>query len=958
MVNGTNGYVSLPALNLNTNEITISAWVYSNGTQNTNAGIVFTYTPDSVAGLKLDISDANGLAYDWSGLPAAVNFKSGLVIPDSQWAYVALTITPSVATLSIQDGTGFNSAPNYDANHDIQSFSGEWRIGQDAEFPGDGFNGLIDEVAIFNRALSQGELFTQYAAAMGDLAPQIFSGATGPANDVSVGDAFTVTADGGGTPPLTFQWKVGGKSIAGATQSSYTIPASSLSDTGDYTLTVSNRFGSAESPAAHINVSDLSAPAIITPPVGRTVYPGGSYTFSVGATGGHLSYQWARGPAPIAGATNKSLTLSSLSLTNSGGYLVTVRNSLGSVTSDPAVLTVLAPASGSFEAVMLADKPEAWWRLNDPAGSSVLADGMGRHDGQYLGTGIAFGQPGVGQQPGEASVSFDGSGGYGNIPYSSVLNPRTAFTLEGWAKPNLPGVELTPFSSFSINDSSGRGYGFLKTAGDSWWGITGNNDFYRFYYADLGAIRPNRWAHLALVSDGSGITFYRDGKFAGGPYGNYVPNQTDPFIIGGRNNDGAVHQFWSGNIAEVALYRSALTAEQIKSHYQAALYGSESAPQFNTQPVSATVVVGQTNVMSAEVGGSTPLFLQWLKGTNLLVGETNSVLTIQSATFASAGAYSLLASNAVGIATSSIANVTVVSVPVYADITNQLVLHLPFDRDASDTSGRRNNGSFVGSPTLVGGIIGSHALHYSSDTTNQIYNYVTLRTPSDLQFSSNINFSVSMWVRLPKGSLSGDLPFLANANNSFGNPGFVFAPSYKLGGWSWSFGNANIYGKDNSINDGNWHHLLFTFNRADYATTYLDGIEIDSRLDIGGGDLDTGNPVSIGQDPTGTYGESGSADLDDLGVWKRVLTPFEVWTVYHVGTAYGVSFDSTAIPPNASVAISLESNLDGTASLHWGVGKLQSAPQVTGPWNDVPGGGASPYVVNPSGAGLFYRVSF
>ncbi len=957
-LNGTNGYVSLPGLNLNTNEITISAWVYSNGTQSTNAGIVFTYTPDSIAGLKLDISDANGLAYDWSGIPAAANFKSGLVIPDSQWAYVALTVTPSVATLTIQDGTGFNSAPNYDATHNLQPFSGEWRIGNDAAYPGDVFNGLIDEVAIFNRALSQGELFTQYSSAIGNQAPQIFSGATGPANDVSIGDPFTVTADGGGTPPLSFQWKVGGKSIAGATSPSYTLAASTLANTGDYTLTVSNRFGSVDSPAVHVNVVTLSAPAITTPPVGRTIYPGGSYTLSVAATGGRLSYQWANGSVLLPGATNSTLTFSPLSVTNSGSYTVTVKNSLGTVTSDPAVLTVLAPAPGSFESVIVGDQPEAWWRLNDPVGATLLADSLGRHDGQYTGTGITLAEPGVGHEPGAASVSFDGSGGYGTIPFSAVLNPKTTFTLEGWAKPNLPGVELTPFSSFSISGNSGRGYGFLKTAGDSWWGITGNNDQYSYYYADLGAIRPNQWAHLVLVSDGSGITFYRDGKYVGGPYGNYVQNQTAPFIIGGRNNDGDVHQFWSGNVAEVAFYRSALTADQILAHYQAALYGNGSAPQFITQPTSATVVVGKTNVFSASVGGSTPLYLQWLKGTTVLDGETNATLTIQPVSFGSAGAYSLVASNAVGVVTSSIANLTVVSVPVYADITDQLVLHLPFDQDASDTSGRTNNGTFVGSPTLVPGIIGTQALHYNTDTTNQVYNYVTLGTPTDLQFSSNINFSVSLWVRLPKGSLSGDLPFLANANNSYGNPGFVFAPSYKLGGWSWSLGNANIYGPDNSINDGKWHHLVFTFDRAAYGTTYLDGVQVDSRLDIGGGDLNTGNSVSIGQDPTGTYGESGSADLDDLGVWQRVLTPFEVWTINHVGAAYGVSFDSTAIPPNASVAISLSSNVDGTTSLHWAVGKLQSAAHVTGPWRDVSGGGTSPYVVSPSGSGLFYRVSF
>lgn len=957
-LNGTNGYVRLPGLHLNTHEITLSAWVYSNGIQKANVGIVFTYSPDSIGGLKLDIRDPNGLAYDWSGSPAAANFETGLVIPDSQWTYVALTITPAVATLTIQDGTGFSSASNDDATYIRQPFAGEWRIGNDAAYPNDIFNGLIDEVAIFNRALSQGELFTQYASAIGNQAPRIFRGASGPANDVTVGDPFTVTADGGGTPPLGFQWKVGGKSIPGATNASYAITTSALTDTGDYTLTITNRIGAIDSAPVHVQVATLSPPVITTPPQGRTIYPGGSYTLSVTATGGRLSYQWANGSAIMPGATNRTLTLSALSVTNSGQYTVTVKNSLGAVTSAPTTLTVLAPPPGSLESVVVGDKPEAWWRLNDPIGSTLLADSMGNHDGQYTGTGISYSQTGVGPFVGEASVFFDGSGGYGTVPFTSILNPRTAFTVEGWAKPNLPGVELTPFSSFSVNGNNGRGYGFLKTAGDSWWGITGDNDQYNYSFSDLGPIRPDQWTHLAMVSDDTGITFYRDGRYVGGPYRDYVPNITDPFVIGGRNNDGQIHQFWSGNVAEIAFYRSALTADRIQAHYQAALYGNTSAPQFLTQPASATAAVGTTNTFLANVGGSTPLSLQWFKGTTALPGETNAALTFSPVGFSFNGSYTLVASNAIGVATSRVASLTVASLPVYAVITNQLVLHLPFDQDASDTSGRGNHGMFVGTPILVPGIIGPKALHFDTDTSNQIYNYVSLGTPADLQFSSNINFSVSMWVRLPKGSLSGDLPFLANANNSFSNPGYTFAPSYQLGGWSWSLGNANIYGPNASINDGKWHHLVFTFDRALYATTYLDGVQVDSRLDIGGGDLNIGNSTSIGQDPTGTYGESGSADLDDLGIWQRVLTPFEVWEINHVGTAYGVSFDSTAIPPNATVTISLANHVDGTTSLYWAVGKLQSSGAVSGPWKDVAGGDSSPFVITPSGSGIFYRVVF
>src|SRR2546428_11567653 len=60
--------------------------------------------------------------------------------------------------------------------------------------------------------------------------------------------------------------------------------------------------------------------------------------------------------------------------------------------------------------------------------------------------------------------------------------------------------------------------------------------------------------------------------------------------------------------------------------------------------------------------------------------------------------------------------------------------------------------------------------------------YVTLGVRPDLQFSSNVNFSVPYWVRLPLNYDMGDLPFLCNAIGSTFSSGYVFAPSYGANG--------------------------------------------------------------------------------------------------------------------------------------------------------------------------------
>ncbi len=150
---------------------------------------------------------------------------------------------------------------------------------------------------------------------------------------------FSVTATGSAT--LAYQWKKNGTAISGATASSYTIFGVVPADAADYTVTVSNGAGTVTSDAATLTV--LVAPAITTSPSSQTIAVGASATFTVVATGNPLNYQWHRNGADIAGATASSLTLSGASAADDGNYTVTVSNSLGSVTSSAATLTVLNP---------------------------------------------------------------------------------------------------------------------------------------------------------------------------------------------------------------------------------------------------------------------------------------------------------------------------------------------------------------------------------------------------------------------------------------------------------------------------------------------------------------------------------------------------------------------------------------------------------------------------------------
>ncbi len=94
---------------------------------------------------------------------------------------------------------------------------------------------------------------------------------------------------------------------------------------------------------------DPTAPSITTQPASQTVTAGQMATFSVVAGGGApLSYQWKKNGATISGATSASYTTPATILADSGSqFAVVVSNSVGSVTSNSATLTVTAAATAT-----------------------------------------------------------------------------------------------------------------------------------------------------------------------------------------------------------------------------------------------------------------------------------------------------------------------------------------------------------------------------------------------------------------------------------------------------------------------------------------------------------------------------------------------------------------------------------------------------------------------------------
>lgn len=165
---------------------------------------------------------------------------------------------------------------------------------------------------------------------------------------VPAGSNVTLSVGVSGSPTLSYQWRMDGAVIPGATSAALSIANAQESATGDYDVVVSNSVGSVTSNLAEVTVVP-AAPSITTQPVAQTATAGGAASFTVAATGSApLTYQWRRGGSPLAndavvsGANSATLAFANLDAGYAGSYDVVVTNAVGQATSNAATLTVSA----------------------------------------------------------------------------------------------------------------------------------------------------------------------------------------------------------------------------------------------------------------------------------------------------------------------------------------------------------------------------------------------------------------------------------------------------------------------------------------------------------------------------------------------------------------------------------------------------------------------------------------
>jgi hypothetical protein len=175
--------------------------------------------------------------------------------------------------------------------------------------------------------------------------PVILSSPSSRSADAGTNVSFQVSASG--APPLSFWWFRNGTNtlsdstnVSGSSTATLALASVLGSDSGVYTVMITNASGAITSAPATLTVND---PLITSQPASRTNHAGTDAAFSIGVAGSPAAFQWFRDGVPATGATGQVLLLPAVTFADAAGYNVLVSNSYGSLLSATGWLSVSSP---------------------------------------------------------------------------------------------------------------------------------------------------------------------------------------------------------------------------------------------------------------------------------------------------------------------------------------------------------------------------------------------------------------------------------------------------------------------------------------------------------------------------------------------------------------------------------------------------------------------------------------
>jgi chitodextrinase len=490
-------------------------------------------------------------------------FASPTALAVNAWSHVALTWDGSIMRLYIN---GVEAA-NKSRTGTLQSTTTPLRIGTNSPY-GEFFLGLIDEVRIYNRALSAAEIQTDMNTPIGPSGPDTTppsapSGLSAAAAGTQINLSWTASSDNVGVSGYQLERCQG----AGCTTFAQ-IATPSGTTFNDVGLIASTSYSyRVRASDAASNLSGYSAVASATTPTLDTTPPTVPSGLSASAAGaGQINLSWTASTdnvgvsgyqlercqgagcvnfAQIATPAGTSFSDSGLAASTSYSYRVRASDGSGNLSLYSNVASATTAASTGLVAA---------YSFNEGTGTSVAdASGSG-NTGTINGgaTWVVAGKYGT-------ALSFDGTNDVVVINNSSSLALTTRMTLEAWVFPTAAqsGWRTIMQKETDAYFLHASGNGPLQpTAGGTFNGAVD-------YFASPSALAVNTWSHVALTWDGSIMRLYVNGvEVANHARTGTLQSTTAPLRIGGNSPYG---EFFLGRIDEVRIYNRALSAAEIQT---------------------------------------------------------------------------------------------------------------------------------------------------------------------------------------------------------------------------------------------------------------------------------------------------------------------------------------------------------------------------------------------------------
>jgi len=240
----------------------------------------------------------------------------------------------------------------------------------------------------------------------------------------------------------------------------------------------------------------------------------------------------------------------------------------------PIILS--AEAAGNYPAVIMADAPQGYWRLDETSGTAAN-DSSGKGNALTDGGTYTLGVPGAIAGDPDTAVQFTSTGGVTSRT-SAPVSAATNWSEEAWIYPTaLNQLGVAMFNGVDAGGQGGYGFGMGSSTG------TAGSDLIAFLgsagVADSGYTFPaaNRWYHVVVTRDTSTVRFYVNGSPTSLTSTKVPTAPGARFSVGaGVNSSSGTTTPFLGSVDEAAIYGTQLQLGRIIGHYQEG-FGASSA---------------------------------------------------------------------------------------------------------------------------------------------------------------------------------------------------------------------------------------------------------------------------------------------------------------------------------------------------------------------------------------------